>query len=58
VAQAKIEFEKNHTDLFHAPYYDTETGLTKEELEYFATLEAGRHVDMKALRLVKKILNF
>lgn len=58
VAQAKIEFEKNHTDLFHAPYYDTETGLTKEELEYFATLEADKHVDMKALRLVKKILNF
>lgn len=58
VDEAKQHFEKNHRDLFNAPYYDTDTGLTKEELDFFATLEASKNVDMKALRLVKKVLNF
>jgi hypothetical protein len=55
---AREEFQKNHTDLFSAPYYDTDTGLSQEELVYFQTLEAGKSVDLKALRLVKKVLNF
>lgn len=58
VETAREEFYKNHTDLFTAPYYDTDAGLSKDEMEYFKTLEAGKDVDMKALRLVKKVLNF
>jgi predicted glutamine amidotransferase len=58
VDKAKLEFERHHTDLFQAPYYDTGTGLTKEEMEYFSTLEADSQVNLKALRLVKKVLNF
>lgn len=58
VGVVKGEFEKNHRDLFNAPYYDTGTGLTKEEIDYYATLETSGEVDMRALRLVKKVLNF
>jgi|SRR5665213_3673155 len=58
VDAVKKEFEKNHRDLFSAPYYDTGTGLTKEEIDYYAALEVSGNVDMKALRLVKQVLNF
>ena len=58
VESVKKEFESNHRDLFTAPYFDVGTGLTKEEIDYFATLEANGQVDMKALRLVKRVLNF
>lgn len=57
VDEAKSEFERKHSDLFEAPYYDTGAGLTKEEMDFFAALEATKNVDMKALRLVKKVLN-
>jgi predicted glutamine amidotransferase len=58
VDAAKHEFQKNNHDIFSSPYYDTETGLTKEEAEFYASLEVNKAVDMKALRLVKKVLNF
>lgn len=58
VEDAKREFERNHGDLFNAPYYDTGTGITEEEMKYFRTLEGNKEVDMKALRLVKHVLNF
>lgn len=55
---AKQEFQQRHSDIFEAPYYDVATGLTKEEIEFYSSLEASKDVDMKALRLVKKVLNF
>ena len=55
---AKKNFEHNHKDLFTGNYYDVDTGLSKEEQEYYETLEADKQVDLKALRLVKKIMNF
>lgn len=58
VESAKLDFEKKHSDLFTAPYYDTGSGLSKEEMEYYQTLEVNKTVDLKALRLVKKVLNF
>lgn len=58
VEDAKRYFEEQHRGLFTAPYYDTGTGLTKEEMEYFQSLEINKEVDKRALQLVKKVLNF
>ena len=57
VESAKEDFTKNHKELFSSTYYDTGTGLNKEETEFFAALEVDAKVDLKAMRLVKKVLN-
>lgn len=53
---AKESFETKHADLFLGKYYDVSTGLTKEEQEYYDLLAKDDKTDVKALRLVKKVM--
>lgn len=57
VEEAKRKFEANHGDLFSDKYYDLTDGLNPAERAFYEELEKDKNTDMKALRLVKKIMN-
>lgn len=58
VEDAKEAFTRRHTELFALPYYDVMAGLSKEEIEFYESLEVDKNVDKRALKLVRKVLNF
>jgi Glutamine amidotransferase domain len=53
----KANFEKNHPELFTSTYYQPGQRLNEREKEFFAELEKNGDTNMRALRLVKKIMN-
>lgn len=57
IEAAKAAFKRKHSDLFDRPYFDIPDGLSAEERAYYEELEKDPNTDMKALHLVKKVLN-
>ncbi len=58
VEDVKVNFTKNHPDLFSAPYYDIDDTLSNEEKELYKELEKSNKTNHKALYLVKAALGY